>query len=71
VFFARIGDAALALDVVRIHDAFDEVLVRGEGARLLQQFVDERGLPVVDVGDDGDVSERAGHRVKTQEISTS
>jgi hypothetical protein len=50
------GDAALALEVVRIHDALDEVLVRGEGARLAQQLVDERGLAVVDVGDDRDVS---------------
>jgi hypothetical protein len=31
------------------------VLVRGEGARLAQQLVDERGLAVVDVGDDRDV----------------
>jgi hypothetical protein len=38
------------------------VLVRGESARLLQQLVDQRGLAVVDVGDDGDVSSGAVHR---------
>jgi hypothetical protein len=47
------GDAALALEVIGVHDPFLHVLVRREGARLLQQLVDERGLAVVDVGDDG------------------
>jgi len=52
---------ALALEVVRVHDALLDVLVRGKGARLLQQFVDQRGLAVVDVGDDGDVAQGARH----------
>jgi hypothetical protein len=34
----------------------------GEGAGLTQQLVDEGGLAVVNVGDNGDVSEGAGHR---------
>ena len=55
------GDAALALELVRVHDALLDVLVRGKGARLLQQFVDERGLAVVDVGDDGNVAQGARH----------
>src|SRR2546429_8974383 len=55
------GDAALALDVVGIHDALAELLVGGKGARLLQQAVDQRGLAVVDVRDDGDVAGRAIH----------
>ncbi len=54
-------DAALALDVVRVHDALDEMLVGGKGAGLLQELVDQRGLAVVDVGDDGDVAKRARH----------
>ena len=54
------GDAALALQVVRVHHALGHLLVRGEGAGLAQQLVDERGLAVVDVGDDGDVAEGAG-----------
>ena len=49
-------DAALALEVVGIHDPLFDVLVRGERARLLQQLVDQRGLAVVDVSDDGDVA---------------
>ena len=51
------GDAALALEVVGIHRALGHALVLAEGAGLLQQAVDQRGLAVVDVGDDGDVAE--------------
>ena len=50
------GDAALALEVVGIHGALDHALVLAVGAGLLQQPVDQRGLAVVDVGDDGDVA---------------
>jgi hypothetical protein len=52
-------DAALALDVVRVHHALHEMLVRCEGPGLLQELVDQGGLPVVDVGDDGDVAKGA------------
>jgi hypothetical protein len=55
------GDAALLLDGVGIHDPLADLLVRGEGAGLLEQAVDQRGLAVVDVGDDGDVADRALH----------
>ena len=50
-------DAALALDVVRVHDAFADALVGCKGTGLLQQAVDERGLAVIDVRDDGDVAD--------------
>ena len=50
------GDAALALEIVGIHGALDHALVLAIGAGLLQQPVDQRGLAVVDVGDDGDVA---------------
>jgi hypothetical protein len=52
------GDAALALDVVAVHHAFGDLLVLAEGAALAQQLVDQGGLAVVDVGDDGDVADR-------------
>src|SRR5262249_17618609 len=48
-------DALLALEIDRVHDSLDHVLVRAEDARLPQHRVDQRGLAVVDVGDDGDV----------------
>jgi hypothetical protein len=57
------GDAALFLDRVGIHDPLAHFLVGGEGAGLLQQAVHQRGLAVVDVGDDGDVSDRTRHGV--------
>jgi hypothetical protein len=61
--FRQNGDAALFFDRVGIHDPLGDLLVRGEGAGLLEQaLVDQRGLAVVDVGNDGDVSEGAGHR---------
>jgi hypothetical protein len=43
--------------------------VGGESARLAKEFIDEGGLPVVDVGNDGDVAEGAGHGLKIQGIS--
>ena len=33
------------------------LLVGAEGAALAQQLVDQRGLAVVDMGDDGDVAD--------------
>ncbi len=50
-------DALLALQVARVHDPVDDGLVGAEGAGLAQHGVDERGLAVVDVGDDGDVAQ--------------
>ena len=55
------GDTALALEVVGIHGALDHALVLAVGAGLLQQPVDQGGLAVVDVRDDGDVAKV--HRV--------
>ena len=51
------GDAALALLVVGVEDAVDHLLVVPEHVGGLQQPVDEGGLAVVDVGDDGDVAD--------------
>ena len=57
-------DATLFFQVIGVHDAFDQLLVSGEGAGLTQQLIHERGLAVVNVGDDGDVADRAnGHGV--------
>ena len=50
-------DALLALEVARVHDPVDDGLVRPEGAGLAEHRVDQRGLAVVDVGDDGDVAQ--------------
>ena len=67
------GDAALALQVVGVHDPLAVLLVGAEHPALLQQRVHQGGLAVVDVGDDGDVAKvhgspagRRGPRPKLQ-----
>ncbi len=54
--FCENGDAALAFEFVRVHDALDVVLVGAKRATLLQHGIDQRGLAVVDVGDDCDIA---------------
>ena len=54
--FGQDGDAALALDVAGVHHAVGHLLVGTERAGLLEHLVDQRGLAVVDVGDDGNVA---------------
>ncbi len=56
------SDAAFLFQIVRVHDARAHLLVGGEGAGLLEQLVDERGLAVVDVRDNGDVAELLDHK---------
>ena len=57
VAFRHDRDAALPLEIVRIHHAFRDALVLAEGAGLLEQTIDEGGLAMIDVSDDGDVSQ--------------
>ncbi len=49
-------DPPLALEVVRVHHAFRHALIGPEQAALPEQGVDKGGLAVVDVGDDGHVT---------------
>ena len=53
-------DAAFFFQVVRVHHAFDDALIVAERAGLLQQAIDQGGLAVVDVGDNGDVAQFHG-----------
>ena len=55
--FRQDGDAALALEVVRIERALHHLLVGAEGAALAQELIDQRRLAVIDMGDDGDVAD--------------
>jgi len=50
-------DAALALEVVGVEDQFAGGVRIPEDVGLLEEAVDEGGLAVVDVGDDGDVAQ--------------
>src|SRR5699024_1481089 len=47
---------ALALDVAGVHHTLGHLLVGTESARLLEHLVHQRGLAVVDVGDDRNVA---------------
>ncbi len=52
------GDAALALEVIGVHDAIHRLLILAVGAALLEHLVHQRGLAVVDMGDDGHISQK-------------
>ena len=54
--FGQDGDAALTLDIVRIHRPFGRGLVFPERAGLLEKLVDKRRLAVVNVRDDRDIA---------------
>ena len=49
-------DAALALEIARVHHAVHDGLILPVNAALLQHLVDQRGLAVVDVRDDCNVT---------------
>jgi hypothetical protein len=54
------GDAALALEIVRIKRPLGHSLIVAKRAGLLQKPVDEGGFAMVDVGDNGDISQIHG-----------
>ena len=54
-------DAPFALEVVAVHDPLLEMLVSGEYTGLAEQFIYQGGLAMVDVGDDCDIANGAGH----------
>jgi hypothetical protein len=54
------GDAAFFFEVVRIHRALFDPLIVAESAGLAEQLVNQRGLAMVDVGDDRDIAQRQG-----------
>ena len=49
-------NAALLFQVVRVHDSGVDRLVFTEGAGLAQQLIHQRGFAVVNVGDNGDIT---------------
>ncbi len=57
------GDTALLFLVVGVHDPLGALVLAVQGAGLLQQLVHQRGLAVVDVGDNGDVAKFLYHWV--------
>ena len=56
-------DATLAFEFVAVHGALGDALIDAERSTLMKQRVNQRGLAVVDVRDDGDVPpRRIGYR---------
>ena len=50
-------DPTLALEIVGVHHALQNRFVFTKRTCLLQHVIDQGGLPMVDVRDDGDISE--------------
>ncbi len=55
------GDATLAFEIVAVESPLHHHLVGAEHPGLTQHLIDEGGLAVIDMGDDGDVTE--GHEI--------
>ena len=51
------GNAALALLIVGVHDAVRVLTVFAKSTGLLQHAVDQRGLAMVNVRDNGNITE--------------
>src|SRR5581483_6347782 len=62
-------DAALALEVVRVHDPVDVLFMGPEDPALVEHGVHERGLALVDVRDDGDGADGGIGRFQEKAIS--
>ena len=56
------GDALLLFEVHGVHGALLDLLVGAVDSALLQELVDEGGLPMVNVGDDGEVPDLVWRR---------
>ena len=61
-------DAALALQIVGVHDAVGHLLVLAKHAALLEHFIHQRGLAVVNVGDDGDVADVVANNIQWKNL---
>ena len=61
VFLARMVMPRSRLQFVRIHHPFGQGFVGAEGAGLAQHSIHECRLAMVDVGDDGDITNGRAH----------
>src|SRR5690606_3494462 len=55
------GNTAFFLDIARVHDTFGDMFVVTERTCLSQQLIDQGGLPVVNVGNNGHIAQCASH----------
>lgn len=61
--FGKDGDPAFPFQSIGIHGALGNTLIVAHGAGLTEHLVNERGLAMIDMGDDGDISQ--GHELST------
>ena len=54
--FGQNGDAALPLDVAGVHHALRHLLVFTKNAALLEHFIHQGGLAMVNVSDNSDIA---------------
>ena len=54
--FRQDGDPTLLLQVIAVQRPVRHLLMLAERPRLAEQLVHQRGLPVVDMGNDSDVT---------------
>ncbi|EJX06427.1 hypothetical protein EVA_05464 [gut metagenome] len=55
------GNAAFLFNITGVHHAFGNLLVVTEGTGTLQKTVNHRGLTVVNVGNDRNITDRSSH----------
>jgi len=60
--FRQDGDALFTLKIHRIQNPLGDILIGAKGACLPKHGIDQRGLSVVNVGDDGNVSQIFAYR---------
>ena len=60
--FGQDGDAALPFQFIRVHHTVGHLLIGAERSRLPQHGIYEGCLAVVNMGNDGDIAYRLGHR---------
>ena len=59
--FCQDGNATLFFKIVAIHHTFSDVLMGGKCGRLRQQLIHHGGLTMVNVSNDGDITDCARH----------
>ena len=66
--FGEDGDSPFLFLIVGVHDPLGARRFAVQGARLLQQAVHQRGLAMVYVGNNGDVSQLAEHGTRVSGV---
>ena len=61
--FSENGNAALTFNLVGVHGTNINLFTCFQRVRLLQHFINQSGLAMVNVSDDGDITQLAGHSV--------